>query len=120
MCYSALVIQDLKKTLRELNVFMDYEEAERIFLLRLDDPTLNISKGFEANFDNPTNEVERRPGEDQVQVTLTRGFWMGKFEVTQGDWKRVMGNLPGEFTTDLPACDDLPVGNVNFAEAKGF
>jgi putative SOS response-associated peptidase YedK len=60
MCYSALVIQDLKKTLRELNVFMDYEEAERIFLLRLDDPTLNISKGFEANFDNPTNDVERR------------------------------------------------------------
>jgi putative SOS response-associated peptidase YedK len=60
MCYSALVVQDLKKTLRELNVFMDYEEAERIFLLRLDDPTLNISKGFEANFDDPTNDVERR------------------------------------------------------------
>jgi putative SOS response-associated peptidase YedK len=60
MCYSALVVQDLKKTLRELNVFMDYEEAERIFLLRLDNPTLNISKGFEANFDQPANDVERR------------------------------------------------------------
>lgn len=60
MCYSALVIQDLKKTLRELNVFMDYEEAERIFLLRLDNPTLNISKGFEANFDQPANDAERR------------------------------------------------------------
>jgi len=60
MCYSALVVQDLKKILRELNVFMDYEEAERIFLQRLDNPTLNISKGFEANFDNPTSDVERR------------------------------------------------------------
>ena len=69
---------------------------------------------------SPTNELERRPGEDQVQVTLTRGFWMGKFEVTQGDWKRVMGNLPGELTVELPAGDDLPVGNMNFAEAEGF
>lgn len=60
MCYSAQVVQDLKKLFRELNVFMDYEEAERIFLLRLDDPTVNISKGFEANFDNPSNDVERR------------------------------------------------------------
>lgn len=60
MCYSAQVVQDLKKLFRELEVFMDYEEAERIFLLRLDDPTLNISKGFEANFDDPTNAAERR------------------------------------------------------------
>jgi putative SOS response-associated peptidase YedK len=60
MCYSAQVVQDLKKLFRELNVFMDYEEAERVFLLRLDDPTVNISKGFEANFDNPANDAERR------------------------------------------------------------
>ena len=60
MCYSAQVVQDLKKLFRELNVFMDYEEAERVFLLRLDDPTVNISKGFEANFDEPSNDAERR------------------------------------------------------------
>src|SRR5258706_9942082 len=36
---------------------------------------------------SPRNEPERRPGEDQVQVTLTKGFWMGKFEATQADWK---------------------------------
>lgn len=60
MCYSAQLVQDLRKLFRELHVVMDYEEAERIFLLRLDSPTLNISKGFEANFDHPTNERERR------------------------------------------------------------
>jgi formylglycine-generating enzyme len=69
---------------------------------------------------SPTNEVERRPDEDQVQVRLTRGFWMGKYEVTQGDWKRVIGDLPGELTFELPAGDDLPVGNVNFAETQEF
>ena len=49
-----------------------------------------------------------------------RGFWIGKYEVTQGDWKRIVGGLPGTLTAELPAGDDLPVGNVNFAEAEGF
>ena len=44
---------------------------------------------------SPRNEPERRSDEDQVEVTLTKGFWMGKFEATQGDWKRAMGRLPG-------------------------
>jgi formylglycine-generating enzyme required for sulfatase activity len=69
---------------------------------------------------SPPDEPERRPGEDQVEVTLTRGFWMARFETTQGDWKRVMGELPGPLTAELPAGDDLPVGNVNFAEAEAF
>src|SRR5262245_8199741 len=30
---------------------------------------------------SPLGEPERRPGEDQVEVTLTRGFWVGKYEV---------------------------------------
>src|ERR1700720_2386912 len=47
---------------------------------------------------SPPNEPERRPGEDQVEVTLSGGFWAGKYEVTQGDWKRVIGKLPGEPT----------------------
>lgn len=69
---------------------------------------------------SPRTEPERRPGEDQVEVTLTKGFWMGKYEVTQGEWKRVMGKLPGPPTAELPEGDDLPVGNVNFAEAEAF
>jgi len=69
---------------------------------------------------SPRSEPERRPGEDQVEVTLTKNFWMAKYEATQGDWKRVVGRLPGELTKELPAGDDYPVGNVNFAEAEAF
>jgi formylglycine-generating enzyme required for sulfatase activity len=69
---------------------------------------------------SPPDEPERRPGEDQVAVTLTRGFWMAKYEATQGRWKRVVGKLPGELTAELPEGDDYPVGNVNFAEAEAF
>src|SRR5271166_2003059 len=47
---------------------------------------------------SPPDEPERRSNEGQVEVTLTKGFWMGKYEVTQGQWKRVVGKLPGELT----------------------
>jgi formylglycine-generating enzyme required for sulfatase activity len=69
---------------------------------------------------SPPGEPERRPIEEQVKVTLTRGFWAGKYEVTQGDWKRVAGKLPGPLTAELAEGDDYPVGNVNFAEAEAF
>ena len=69
---------------------------------------------------SPPNEPERRPGEDQVEVTLTRGFWMGKYELTQGNWKSIFGKLPGELTAQLIEGDDFPVGNVNFAETEEF
>jgi formylglycine-generating enzyme required for sulfatase activity len=45
---------------------------------------------------------------------------MAKYEVTQGQWERVVGKLPGEATAELPEGGDLPVGNVNFAEAEAF
>ncbi len=69
---------------------------------------------------SPAGETERCPGEDQVEVMLSRGFWMGKYETTQGEWTRVTGKLPGELTDELPKGDDYPVGNVNFNEAEGF
>jgi formylglycine-generating enzyme required for sulfatase activity len=69
---------------------------------------------------SPPDEPERRPGEDQIEVALTKGFWMAKYEATQGQWKRVMGKLPGELTAELPEGDYYPVGNVNFAEAEDF
>jgi hypothetical protein len=69
---------------------------------------------------SPPGEPERHPDEDQVEVTLTKGFWMGKYEVTQGQWKAVMGKLPGELTAELPEGNGFPVGNVNFAEAEEF
>jgi formylglycine-generating enzyme required for sulfatase activity len=36
----------------------------------------------------------RRPGSEPVDVTLSKGFWLGKHEVTQGEWWRVMGTAP--------------------------
>lgn len=69
---------------------------------------------------SPTEERERRPGEDQVHVTLTHGFWMAKYEATQGQWLRVFKELPGPLTSELSAGDYYPVGSVNFAEAEKY
>ena len=51
---------------------------------------------------------------------MSKGFWTGKFEVTQGQWKRVIGKLPGDLTAEGGEGEDLPVYNVNYAEAEAF
>jgi putative SOS response-associated peptidase YedK len=60
MCYSAQVEQSIRKLHRQLGLRLDYDEAERLFFRRLEDPSLIISRGFEANFNEPTTEQERR------------------------------------------------------------
>jgi putative SOS response-associated peptidase YedK len=60
MCYSAQVVQSVRKLHRQLGIRLDYAEAEKLFFRRLEDSTLNVSRGFEANFDDPGNEQERR------------------------------------------------------------
>jgi putative SOS response-associated peptidase YedK len=60
MCYSAQVIQMARKLNRQLGIRIDYAEVEKLFFRRLDDSSINISRGFEANFDDPTTDQERR------------------------------------------------------------
>lgn len=60
MCYSAQVIQVVRKLHREFGIRLDYEEALKLFTRRLDDASVVISRGFEANFDDPTNDQELR------------------------------------------------------------
>jgi len=48
------------------------------------------------------------------QVTLS-SFYIGKYEVTQGQWKTVMGNNPSNFKGD-----SLPVEQVNWNDVQKF
>src|ERR1043165_1064494 len=43
---------------------------------------------------SPEQEEERGDDETQHQVTLTRGFWLGVYPVTQEEWQKVMGDNP--------------------------
>jgi formylglycine-generating enzyme len=67
---------------------------------------------------SPATEPERRPGEDQIEVTLTRGFWVGAYEVTQGQWAKVVGDVPRK--QPAGGGDDFPVVDVTHANAEAF
>jgi sulfatase modifying factor 1 len=70
---------------------------------------------------SPAGETGRRADEAQVKVEITRGFWMGTFEVTQGQWRRTVGAFPGRQPS--PAFgegDDFPVYWVSYEQAERF
>ena len=43
---------------------------------------------------SPTDEKDRSEDEDQVSVTISKGFYLGKYSVTQAEFKSVMGTSP--------------------------
>jgi formylglycine-generating enzyme required for sulfatase activity len=63
------------------------------------------------------NEVNRQPDEGpQTAVTISHGFWMGKYEVTQRDYQAVIGSNPSGFPGDL----DRPVERVSWLDATNY
>ena len=64
---------------------------------------------------SPATEKERSPNETQHEVTLTQGFWMGVYEVTQAQYEQVMGKNPSEFKGAT-----LPVETVCYKDALAF
>jgi len=70
---------------------------------------------------SPPTEPGHRPDEAQVEVTLTKGFWTAKHEVTQGQWRRVVGAFPGTPpSAAFGEGDEFPLYWVNFDEAQTF
>lgn len=43
---------------------------------------------------SPKGASGRGDDEDEVEVTLSSGFWLGQTEVTQTQWKKMMGTTP--------------------------
>ncbi|NOT60537.1 MAG: SUMF1/EgtB/PvdO family nonheme iron enzyme [Acidobacteria bacterium] len=60
--------------------------------------------------------------EKPIHRVRLKGFAMGKYEITQRQWRAVMGGLP-EAMNDLSAAfkgDDLPVVRVSWEDVQGF
>lgn len=66
---------------------------------------------------SPPDEPGRDRDERQHRVTLTKGFYMQTTEVTQGQWKAIMGYNPSNFKD---CGDDCPVEQVSWNEAQEF
>ena len=65
---------------------------------------------------SPSNEQDRDNDEGpQHKVTISRGFYMGIYEVTQAQYEAVMGTNPSDFKGD-----NLPVETVSWNNAVEF
>lgn len=64
---------------------------------------------------SPPGEEGRNDAETQYTAKLTKPFYMGAAEVTQRQWKALMGKNPSFFTDDT-----LPVDTVAWKEAVEF
>jgi len=68
---------------------------------------------------SPAGEKNRGSNEGQVQVELTQGFWLGKYEVTQREWESVMSSRPWRAETSREG-NDYPASYVSWNEAEAF
>jgi formylglycine-generating enzyme required for sulfatase activity len=70
---------------------------------------------------SPATEPGRRSDEAQVEVTISRGFWMAAIETTQGQWQRMVGAWPDKPPSAATGMgDDVPVYWVTYAHAEAF
>ena len=51
-----------------------------------------------------------------TRVRISRGFWLGKFEITQAEWQAVIGTNPSRYST----CGLCPVETVSWYDAQDF
>lgn len=77
---------------------------------------------------SPPTEPGRRPDEAQHVVRITRPFYLGEFEVTQGEYKRLMNRNPSWFSATGREkekvagqdTDRFPVESVSWFDALEF
>jgi len=71
------------------------------------------------NGDRRRTQVHQKLNRKQYRhVTLSKAYYLGKYPVTQGQWKQVMGseNNPSHFQGD----DNLPIESVNWNDCQLF
>lgn len=67
---------------------------------------------FIMGTDENTGEGDESPPHE---VQITQPFYLGRFEVTQAQWRRIMGSNPSHFQGDT-----LPVDSVSWNDVQQF
>ena len=65
-------------------------------------------------------ETEGTDNEDPQHTVTVQGFWMGKYEVTKGQWQAVMNTTPWSGQTDVSNDLDSPAVYVTWNDAQSF
>jgi formylglycine-generating enzyme required for sulfatase activity/serine/threonine protein kinase len=74
-----------------------------------------VEKGC-FNMGSPLEESGRGSDESPVHEVCIDGIWIGKYEVTQGQWQKVMGENLSFFQKG----DEYPVENVSWEDSQEF
>ena len=69
---------------------------------------------------SPEIEDKRSVDEKQHVVTLTKGFWIGKTEVTRAQWKSVMGDAVFAWTSLWGGDAEFPIDTINWHQCQDF
>jgi sulfatase modifying factor 1 len=69
---------------------------------------------------SPGNEVGRQGDEHQHQVTITKPFYMQTTEVTQGQWKEVMGTEPWKGEQYVKEGPNYAASRVSWDDAVAY
>ncbi|MCC6539966.1 MAG: formylglycine-generating enzyme family protein, partial [Bryobacterales bacterium] len=90
----------------------------RVFQDCPDCPRMVVVPAGEFLMGSPDSEAGRFESEGpQRTVRIRRAFALGRSEVTQGEWRAVMGSNPSSFS----GCgDDCPVERVSWNDAREF
>ena len=71
---------------------------------------------------SPETEKGRQENETQHEVTISKDYYLGVYEVTQAQYEKVMGKNPSHFQGAIVGNEnaDLPVENVSWDDAVEF
>jgi formylglycine-generating enzyme required for sulfatase activity len=71
---------------------------------------------------SPESEEGRQKDETQHEVTISKDYYLGVYEVTQAQYEKVMGKNPSSFPVAKVGNEnaDLPVENVSWDDAVEF
>lgn len=81
--------------------------------------TVKIQSGKFA-MGSPASETGRQRDETQKSVTIDKDFYMGESEVTQAQWKAVMGTTPWKGQDYVKEGDAYPATYVSWDDAQAF
>lgn len=91
-------------------VRVDLPDGQRMELVWVEGGTFTMGS-------NDARGVDKRYESTRPEHTVgVGGCYMGRYEVTQGQWRAVMGENPSHFT----GSDSLPVEQVTWADAQRF
>ena len=105
---------NLTRTVRVVDHFVELNATVDLDMIWVEPGTFTMG--------SPTSEAGRGAYENETQVTLTQGFYLGKYEVTQAQYEAVMtdNNASLSPTPSSYTGSDRPVERVSWDDIQIF